>query len=906
MIGGTVGHYDVEEQLGAGAMGVVYKATDTRLGRPVALKLLHDDLSRDPERVARFEREARLLASLNHPNIAGVHGFEEHGGVAFLVLEYVPGATLAERLAQGPLPLRAALAIGVQIADALEAAHERGIIHRDLKPANIKVTDDDKVKVLDFGLAKALENMARPITGETATVDATMAGVVLGTAPYMSPEQACGKPLDARTDIWSFACVLYEALTGRRTFSGDTATEVIAGIVEREPDWTALERRNVPAHIQQLLRRCLQKDPRRRLRSIGDARIELEETLAGKAIGTTTASRERPRRALVAAAAVAVLAAIAVAAWGWTGASDAPPPAVVRFTIDLPQGHFFRPTWNPQIGLSRDGKTLAYSHLSPGLPSGRTYLRRLDEIHTRVIPDIPPMSFLTFSPDGTHILLNAAARQTLMKVALSGGAPVQLAAADFVFRGDWADDGYYYWTNQFFGPIVRMPASGGKIEPVTELDLEKEERTHRHAVVLPGSRAIMFTATAGGMESFDDARIDVFRLDTKQRKTLIEGGTSARYSPSGHIVYARGGNLYAVAFDAKRLEVTGTPIKVAEGVFMSTNTGAANFDVASTGALVYVTGKAEGGERKLVWVDRSGKPAPLPLPSRAYVFPRIAPDDRRIAFEVEGVNHDLYVYEPDRDVTTRMTTDGMSHAPVWTPTGDRLAFRSWKAGTMTMWWMPADRSGAAERLTTVGARQSVDSFSPDGRYAAFNQMDPAAGTGADVWVLPLDGERTPRPFVRTKVGEGSARFSPDGKWVAYCSMESGKPEVLVRPWPGPGPTIQVSSDGGTDPIWSRDGRELFYRSGDKMMVVPVSTSPTFKASRPVVLWEGKYSHGMSSSCGPPGTTETNYAVSGDGQRFLMVQDANQDMISTRIVVVLNFLEELKAGKATLAAAHRGS
>jgi len=295
----------------------------------------------------------------------------------------------------------------------------------------------------------------------------------------------------------------------------------------------------------------------------------------------------------------------------------------------------------------------------------------------------------------------------------------------------------------------------------------------------------------------------------------------------------------------------------------------------------------------------------LPLPQRAYVFPRIAPDDRRIAFEVEGVNHDLYVYEPDREVTTRMTTDGMSHAPVWTPTGERLAFRSWKAGTMTMWWMPADRSAAAERLTTVGARQSVDSFSPDGRYAAFNQMDPGAGTGADVWVLPLDGERTPRPFVRTKVGEGSARFSPDGKWVAYCSMESGRPEVIVRPWPGPGPTIQVSSDGGTDPIWSRDGRELFYRSGDKMMVAPVSTSPTFKASRPVVLWEGRYSHGMSSSCGPPGTTETNYAVSGDGQRFLMVQDANQDMISTRVVVVLNFLEELKAGKLALAAAHRG-
>jgi hypothetical protein len=891
ILGQTLDHYVVEEQLGAGGMGVVYRATDTRLGRTVALKLLHETFANDPERAARLDREARLLASLNHPNIAAIYGLEASAGLAFLVLEHVPGATLAERLARGPLPLRAALAIGLQIADALEAAHERGIIHRDLKPANVKVTDDDKVKVLDFGVAKTLEHARGTETGDTLTRDATMAGVILGTAPYMSPEQACGKPLDTRTDIWSFGCVLYEALTGTRTFKGDTATEVIAGIVEREPDWMLLQRANVPANVDQLIRRCLQKDPRGRLRSMGDARIELEETLAGKIPATLPTGAPRSMRTLIAAAAALVLVATGAAAWVWSQTTSGAAPSVVRFTIDVPQGQFFRPTWNPQIGFSRDGNVLAYSHVGPGMSSARTYLRRLDEIESHTIPDVAPMPFQAFSPDGTQVLLHLAGRQALMKASVSGGTAVQLATADFVFRGDWGPDDYYYFTNQFFGPIVRMPTGGGKQEPVTQLDLDKGERTHRHAVVLPGAKAIMFTVAAGGMESFDDARIDVYRLDTKTRKTLIAGGFAARYSPSGHIVYARGGNLYAVAFDADRLEVSGSPMKVAEGVMMSTNSGAANFDVSSAGALTYVAGKAEGGDRTLVWVDRQGKPTPLPLPARPYAFPRVSPDGSRIAFEIEGVNHDLHVYDPERDVTTTMTTDGMSHAPVWTPDGRRIAYRSWKAGTMTMWWMPADKSGPEERLTLVGSRQSVDSFSPDGRYAAFNQME-LGSTGPDVWILPIAEDRTPVPFARSRFAEGSAKFSPDGKWVAYCTNEPGKAEVYVQAWPQ-GPITQVSSGGGTDPIWSRDGKELFYRNGDKMMVVEVSTQPTFKASRPVMLWEGRYSHGMSSSCAPAGPTETNYAVSVDGQRFLMVKDADQDVTSTRIVVVLNFLEMLR-------------
>jgi Tol biopolymer transport system component len=575
--------------------------------------------------------------------------------------------------------------------------------------------------------------------------------------------------------------------------------------------------------------------------------------------------------------------------WNWRQARSAAPPPVVRFSFDFPQGQSFIPTWNSLLMFSPDGKTLAYSHRV-----GRrfaTFLRRLDELEAKPLIDAPGMGIPVFSPDGRHLLLMDGMQMALKKVALSGGAPVPFATVDMVFRGDWAPDNYYYWTTHYFGPIVRTPPSGGQPEPVTQLDLEKQERTHRHAQMLPGGKAIIFTVSHGGIDSFNDARIDAYTLGTKQRKTLVQGGFSARYSPSGHLVYAREGNLYAVPFDAKALELTGSPLKVAEGIFMSTNAGSAYFDVSRTGSLAYAVGKTEGGERTLVWVDRQGKSTPLSLPVRSYLFPRISPDGRQIAFEVEGVNHDLYAYDPDRGVTTKMTTDGVSHAPVWTPDGKRLAFRSWKAGTMTMWWMPSDRSGPEERLTTVGARQSVVSFSPDGRYMAYTQMEPGAGTG--IWMLPLQGDRAPQPFVKAKFMDGSGRFSPDGKWVAYCSPESGRAEVYVQPWPGPGPKIQISSEGGDDPIWSRDGKELFYRDGDKMMVVTVATQPTFRAFKPQLLWEGHYSHGMSSSCGPPGTTSANYDVTSDGRRFLMVKDLDQDAISTRIVVVLNFTEELK-------------
>ena len=880
MTGQTVSHYRILEKLGEGGMGVVWKAEDTKLRRTVALKFVPSDAAGDPELCTRFRQEAQAAAALSHPNVCTVYEIDEECG--FLAMEFVEGETAQARVRQRPLPLPEALDIAVQAAQGLQAAHEKGVVHRDIKSANLMVTPQGTVKIMDFGLAR--------LTGRTRV---TKTGAALGTPAYMSPEQAQGKAVDRRSDLWSLGVVLYELVTGQLPFKGDTEAAVVHSLLHDDPEPVTGLRAGLPLELDRVIGKALAKDPGERYQHAEDFLVDVR-TLRGRLQLESKAERRaavaaRLRGTLAAALAGLVLGVLGAGAWAWNQARKATPPPVVRFSFDLPQGQPMITSWNRQVVFSPDGKILAYALVPGGIWT--TFLRRLDELDAKPLENAPNHSTPAFSPDGRYLILLDHTQMVLRKAALSGGAPVLFSSFDMPVRGDWAADNYFYWTNGYFGPIVRTPGSGGKEEPVTELDLAKQERTHRHAQMLPGGKALIFTVAAGGMDSFNDARIDAYTLNTKQRKTLVQGGFSPRYSPSGHIVYARGGSLYAVPLDAKALEVTGPPVKVVDGVLMSTNSSTAYFDISRTGALAYAAGKVEGGERTLVWVDRQGKAAQLPLPVRPYLFPRVSPDGRQVAFEVEGVNHDLYTYDPKREITTKMTTDGMSHAPVWTPDGKHIAFRSWKAGTMTMWWMPSDRSGPEERLTMVGARQSVVSFSPDGRYMAFSQMEP--GTGTDVWMLPMRGDRTPQPFVKSKFTDGSAKFSPDGKWVAYCTNESGRNEVFVQPWPGPGPKIQMSSEGGTDPIWSRDGRELFYRNGDKMMVVTVSLAGGFQAGKPQLLWEGQYSHGMSSSCGPPGTTEANYDVTSDGQRFLMIKDLDQDAVSTRIVVVLNFGEELK-------------
>ncbi|MDQ5871140.1 MAG: protein kinase [Acidobacteriota bacterium] len=893
MIGSTLGHYRIEGQLGAGGMGVVYLARDSVLRREVALKVLPDAFASDPERLARFEREAQLLASLTHPNIAAIHGMEQADAVRYLVLELVPGETLAERLTGGPLPVDEALEVCRQIAEALDAAHEKGIIHRDLKPANVKITPAGKVKVLDFGLAKAFgpgPSDADLSHSPTITTGETQQGVILGTAAYMSPDQARGKALDKRTDIWSFGCVLYEALTGNPAFVGATFSDTMAGILTREPDWDRLPD-SMPANVRALLRRCLRKDRERRLRDIGDARLELEDALTGAPgiAGAEVAARPSTRN-LVAGVFVGLVFGALAAGLVVTrlGREAAPRPPVTHFAISLPAKASLFTGVGPSVALSPDGSLLAYAAQSGG--QRQIHLRRLDRLEAEPIPGTEGGVVPFFSPDGQWIGFRHLQSRTVRKVALSGGAPVTVCETEVFYGASWAPDDTIVFSPTVPGALARVPAAGGKPQPLTKLDLAKNERDHRYAQILPGGKAVLFTIGYSDIESYDDARIAVQSLETGERKILVEGGTLGRYSPSGHLLYVRAGNLLAVPFDLAKLAVTGSPVPVLKGVFESVNQGSAHFDVTRSGSLVYVPGGPEGAERTVVWVDRQGKAEPLPLPQRAYLHPRISPDAKRLAIEIEGPSHDCFLYEFERDVLTKVTLDGLSHWPLWTPKGDRLTFRKW-TGAFTMWWMPADRSAPEERLTTVGFMQSPASWSPDTRVVAFTQV--GQDTGPDAFVLDMSGDRKPRPIAQSKFSEGSPRFSPDGRWIVYTSAESGRNEIYGQPYPGPGPKIQISNEGGTDAVWNPRGGELFYRNGDKMMVVDLATSPTLTLSKPRVLWEGHYSLGTSSSCGGPGPTSSNYDVTPDGQRFIMIRDEDQDAVPTTVNVVLGWAEELK-------------
>jgi serine/threonine-protein kinase len=911
LTGRRIGTFDVKSLLGRGGMGEVYRAHDTRLGRDVAFKVLPRVFTSDSGRLASLEREARVVASLSHPHIAAIHGVEESGDIKGLVLELVEGETLAQKIvsARGPsrpgLRIQEALNYARQIADALEAAHEKSITHRDLKPANVKITPEGVVKLLDFGIAKVVagDGPATDLTqAHTATASATGAGLVIGTAGYMSPEQARGKPIDKRTDIWAFGCVLYEMLSGKMAFEGDTVSDTIAAILDRDPDWSLLPI-GTPRAVRRLIERCLEKDSRQRLRDIGDARVEIDHIMRAphEEVDADVAARHAGawRRRTKLAGGFAVLLAVTSAGLAWyalTRPSARPGDSrVTRFIVDLPKESWMVPTLNSNLALSPDGAILA---LTP-LP-GPVYIRRLDGLDSAPLEVAKAPNFHgapLFSPDGASILFiegNAifSKRRPVLKAALSGGAATSLVEYDNFHGGDWGSDGWIYWTATYPGGIVRMRDSGGPSEPVTELDVEKGERSHRFARLLPGGDALIYTVAFEGIDSYDDARIDLWDLRTRQRKTLIAGGASPVYSPSGHIVYARGGKLFAAAFDVARREVTGSFFEVLDGVMMSRNTGSAHFALSARGDLAYVPGGTEGANRSLVWVDRSGKEEPLALKPASYLYPRLSPDGLSMAVEIEGPNHDFYFYDFARMVLSKVTTDGMSHNPVWSRDGKRLAYRSWQVGGMTMWAMNADRSGTPERLDPNGTRQSPVSFSPDGRFLTFDQKD--VETDEDAWILPIGGGEA-KPIARTKSGEGGAKFSPDGRWVAYSSDESGKPEIYVQPFPGLGPKVQISNDGGTDPVWRRLGGELYYRAGNKMMAVSVDTAVAqLRASAPKKLFEGSYYEGTGASCEMGGPSSANYDVTPDGQRFLMVKDSTAEIAGTQVVVVLNWAGELRA------------
>lgn len=858
-------------------MGEVFRAEDTKLGREVAVKVLPEAFVADPERLARFKREARVLASLAHPNIAAIHEVGEDGGTHFLVMELAAGETLAERLANGALPLDEALSVGLQIAEALEAAHERGIVHRDLKPANVIVDVEGRVKVLDFGLARAMEpeggseSATRLTHSPTLTMGATQAGVLLGTAAYMSPEQAAGKPADRRADIWAFGVVLLEMLTGRVTFAGETVSHVLASVLKDEPEWEII-RRTAPPPIARLLERCLRKDPKRRLQAIGDARVVIEEVLAAPArrvaapatAGLPLASRLRA--ALPGALLAVTLLALGAVLW-MQGRPAAGPTAdePLRFALALPPGyHVALESQDDVVAISADGRRQALV-VKDGSGARRLLLRDHHQAEGRLLPETDDASSPFFSPDGEWVAFFGG--HQLLKVPVAGGAPVVIASLADDNRGaTWSPDGTIYAAPSTTLGLHRVSEAGGAFEPVTQLDEERRERTHRWPHVLPDGSAVLFTSdTIDTTEYYDDARIEALRVATGERTVVLEQSSRARYMPSGHLVFARGGALYAVSFDARRLEVTGRPTVVLQGVATTVASGAAHFGVAAAGALLHVPGGYADPDPVPHWVDREGRGEPAGVPESSHAQLSLAPDGRRAAVVASvGQASDVWIADLARGTMSRLTFDG-AWDPVWDPNGIWVYYARGGggpgAGGGEIYRRRSDGSGAAELVWrgegSVIPTSTPMSLSPDGRYLAV-ETSIHAGPG-DIWILPLTEDAEPWPFVEGPFAAWMAEFSPDGRWLAYVSTESGRPEVYVRPFPGPGGRWQISVSAGLEPHWAPGGDELFYRTGNGVLFsVPIDASTGFVAGRPEQLFGGIRT----------GTNPRTYSVTPDSSRFL--------------------------------------
>jgi Tol biopolymer transport system component len=895
--GTKLGSYEVVAQIGAGGMGEVYQAHDTQLGREVAIKVLPANFVNDPERLSRFQREARMLAALNHANIATIYGLEQSGGVTCLVMELVPGETLAERVKAGPLPMEEALKIAEQIAEALEAAHEKSIIHRDLKPANVKVTPEGKVKVLDFGLAKAFAGDATSEDiGNSPTLSraATMQGVILGTAAYMSPEQARGKAVDKRTDIWAFGCVLYELLTGKQTFHGEDVTDILAAVVRAEPDWQALPTAT-PLKVRDLLRHCLQKDKRLRLRDAGDAQIEIQEALAAPAImaalTTAPATRGWRERAAWGAALVFIVTTIAFAI-GFV--LRAPKPAQpMRLSAEIGADASLYTAYGPSVILSPEGTRLALVAGGADQKS-RIYIRSLDQLQASALSGTENARDPFFSPDGQWLGFFADGK--LKKISVQGGAAVTLCDAPNDRGGSWGDDGTIVFSPDNRVALSKVSSAGGAPQPLTTLDKQTGENTQRWPQVLPGSKALLFTSntTGGTLAGFEDADIIVYSMASGQRKTLQRGGFYARYLPSGHVLYMHEGTLFAVPFDPKLLEVTGQPAPILEGVVTSPVFAGAQFSFSETGNLVYVAGRAGIQNVSIYWMDREGKFTPLRETPGNYNNLALSPDGKRLALDiVDGGRRDIWVYEWERDTLTRLTFAGVANSfPVWTPDGQRIVYSSQeKVGSTNLWWIRADGAGDAQRLTEGKSVQYARSWRPDGKVLAFNQLNP----NYDIMTVPIEGDEKsgwkpgePKAFLSNPFIVQSPAFSPDGRWLAYHSTESGPLEVYVRPFPGPGGKWQISTGGGVTPKWSHNGKELFYRTADsKIMVVSYTASgDSFHAGKPQLWSPGQFTD--------RGATY-NFDLHPDGKRFAVLKTPGtvQAAAVNKVSFIFNFFDEIR-------------
>ena len=919
--GTHLGPYEILAAIGAGGMGEVYRATDTRLKREVAIKVLPDALASDPDRVARFQREAELLASLNHPSIAAIYGLEQSGATLGIVLELVDGDTLDDKLQGGradppigpprghtgpSLQLEETLSIARQICDALEAAHEKGVVHRDLKPANIKITPEGRVKVLDFGLAKLLSDEA--VAGgagragaltmsPTLSVHATYAGMILGTAAYMSPEQARGKPVDRRTDVWAFGCVLYEMLTGKRSFEpGETVSDAIVSVLSREPDWNALPT-ETPAPIRRLLRRCLQKDPQQRLPHIGAARLEIDDALSRSedevtVPGTSIARTGRPLGAPAIAVAAGIIVVGGIA--GYAAWTLKPPPAraIARFTITLPEDQAFTNSGRRLVTLSPDGSTLAY------VANRRLWLRALSALEPRAITSGDRRVGITnptFSPDGQSVAFWSDG--VLQRQGVSGGVAVALCPATNPVGLSWDERGLFF--GQTGRGIVRVSPTGGTPELIVPAAADESLCCPQ---LMPGGKTILFSRTKTQSLS-ENIQIVAQVLETGARKVLTEGGVDGRYLPSGHLVYAMSGSLVAVPFDAARLEFRGAPAPVIEGVRRTAGTGSgvlegAQFSYSTTGTLAYLPGpvNAAMANLDLALFDRNGAMHPLKLPAGLYRSPRVSPNGRFVAFDTEDAR-DAIVWTHDLSGATavrRLTLDGRNRAPVWSPDGVWIAFQSNREGDLAVFRQRADGSGVAERLTRpeAGESHTPQSWSPDGRYLLLmaekrQQYTLQTLRMTDRQIAAFDDVQSAIPT--------EAAFSPDGRWVAYQSYHTRETaagnttQVFVQPFP---PTREkyLVPQNGAHPYWLRTGNALILNwSRTQSFLIPVTTSHSVTFGKPEEF-------PRVGRLEPNVFARRNVDAMPDGERVIGVTTTDGEGAAgaeRQMIVVLNWLDEVR-------------
>jgi serine/threonine-protein kinase len=872
--GTQFGPYEILSPLGVGGMGEVYRARDTRLNRDVALKVLPAAFANDADRMARFQREAQVLASLNHPNIAAIYGLEESSGVRALVMELVEGPTLAERIAQAPIPLEEALTIARQIAEGLDYAHEKRIIHRDLKPANVKITTEGTVKILDFGLAKAAEvkvMAGSPADSPTLTMAATQAGVILGTSAYMSPEQAQGKPVDKRADIWAFGVVLYEMLTGQRLFQGESVSDTLAAVLTKEPDWN-----RVPPKVLPLLRRCLEKDPKRRLRDIGDIGLLLEDAPVPAVKGS----------GLWKVAAGVLLLALAMALWApWRGATRPIEQPLVPLDLDLGPdvslGSRVGP--GPAAILSPDGERMVF--VSQGQDgTSRLFTRRLDQPKATPLAKTEGAYAPFFSPNGQWVGFFAQGK--LKKTRIDGGEPVSLCDAPAGRGASWGEDGNIIAALDIQQGLLQVPSGGGNAIPITELGLGED--SHRWPYVLPGGRAVLFTVSTLAI-NFDEANIAIVALNDHRRKTVLEhAGMYPRYLPSGHLVYVTKGTLFAAPFDPNRWEVSAAATLL-EDVSSDTSRGVAQLDFSRTGILAFRTGGTEGLST-LQWLDGAGKLEAVSTEAARYIFPRLSPDGTRLAYVAnQGSNSDIWIYDWQRSIKTHLTIGRVAAMPVWSPDGRFIVFRS--AGGM--FWTQADGAGRVQQLTQSKHVQMPSSFTPDGTRLVFSEQTP--GAGAEIRTLPVESGSSqmragePELFLKTSAAVTFPAFSPDGRWLAYADAQGGSYQVYVRAFPDKGGQVQISNTGGAMPMWSPNGHELFYRTEDqRIMVANYAVKGGMLVADKPRVWFGK----QLANIGLAG----NLNLAPDGKRFIVLMPAESpEPLETQshIKIAVNFFDEVR-------------